>query len=71
MSLLGKLKGLWSELEINRPHSIDTAILQKRTEKHRILHLLDSLSPNHEDLRSHILKNPELPSFESVCSIIQ
>ena len=70
MSLLGKLKGLWSELEIYRPHTIDKAFLQNRTEEHRFLHLLVSLSPNYEDLRIHILMNPELPSFKSVCSII-
>ena len=32
VSLLGNLKRLWSELEVYRPHTIDAAILRKRTE---------------------------------------
>jgi sporulation-control protein spo0M len=36
VQLLGSLKGLWNELEIYRPHTIDAAILRKRTEVDRI-----------------------------------
>ena len=71
VQLLGSLKGLWNELEIYRPHTTDAAILQKRTEEDRIFQLLASLSPDFEDLRSHILMNPELPSLKSVCATIQ
>lgn len=71
VQLLGSLKGLWNELEIYRPHTTDAAILRKRTEEDRIFQLLASLSPDFEDLRSHILMNPELPSLKSVCATIQ
>ena len=71
VQLLGSLKNLWNELEIYRPHTTDAAILQKRTEEDRIFQLLASLSPDFEDLRSHILMNPELPSLKLVCATIQ
>jgi len=71
VNLLGNLKRLWSELEIYRPHMIDATILRKRTEEDRIFQLLASLNPEFEDLRSHILMNTELPSFQSVCATIQ
>jgi hypothetical protein len=71
VSLLGNLKRLWSELEIYRPHIVDTVILRKRTEEHRIFQLLASLNPDFEDLRSHILMNSDLPSFQNVCATIQ
>ncbi|GJW92346.1 retrovirus-related pol polyprotein from transposon RE2 [Tanacetum coccineum] len=32
VNLLGKLKGLWNELEVYRPHSVDPKILRKRHE---------------------------------------
>jgi len=71
VNLLGNLKRLWSELEIYRPHTIDATILRKRTEEDRIFQLLASLNPEFEDLRSHILMNTELSSFQSVCATIQ
>lgn len=71
VNLLGSLKSLWSELEIYRPPTTDTAILQKRTEEDRIFQLLASLNPDFEDLRSHILMNTDLPSFKNICATIQ
>jgi len=71
VSLLGNLKSLWSELEIYRPPTVDATILRKRTEEDRIFQLLASLSPDFEDLRSHILMNTDLPSFKNVCATIQ
>ena len=71
VNMLGNLKRLWSELELYRPHTIDAVTLRKRTEEDRIFQLLASLNPEYEDLRSHILMNPELPSFQTVCATIQ
>ncbi|XP_068317167.1 uncharacterized protein [Pyrus communis] len=68
---LGKLTIMWNELNVYRPHTIDAAVLTKRAEEHKIFQLLASLSPEFEDLRSHILMNPDLPSFSSVCATIQ
>jgi hypothetical protein len=68
---LGNLKRLWSELEILRPHTVDAAILRKQTEEDRIFQLLASLNPDFEDLKSHILMNSDLPSFQNVCATIQ
>jgi len=71
VQLLGSFKNLWNELEMYRPHTTDATILRKRTEEDKIFQLLASLSPDFEDLRSHILMNPELPTFKSVCATIQ
>ncbi|KAI5327777.1 hypothetical protein L3X38_027173 [Prunus dulcis] len=68
---LGCMKNMWNELDMYRPHTIDAAILLKRSEEDKIFHLLASLGSKYEDLRSHILMNPELPSFASVCTTIQ
>ncbi|XP_068319759.1 uncharacterized protein [Pyrus communis] len=68
---LGKLTTMWNELNVYRPHTIDAAVLIKRAEEDKIFQLLASLSSKYEDLRSHVLMNPELPSFSSVCATIQ
>ncbi|XP_068323231.1 uncharacterized protein [Pyrus communis] len=68
---LGKLTTMWNELNVYRPHTIDAAVLIKRAEEDKIFQLLASLSSEYEDLRSHVLMNPELPSFSSVCATIQ
>ena len=69
--LLGTLKGMWSELALYRPHTIDAAELRKREEEDKIFQLLASLGSDYEDLRSRILMNPDLPSLTSVCATIQ
>jgi len=71
VQLLGSFKNLWNELEMYRPHTTDATILRKRTKEDKIFQLLASLSPDFEDLRSHILMNLELPTFKSVCATIQ
>ena len=63
MQLLGSLKKMWNELEVYRPHSTDSTVLLKRAEEDKIFQLLSSLGSEYEDLRSHILMNPDLPSF--------
>lgn len=70
-NLLSKMKILWNELEVYRPHSIDPIIIRKRTEEDQVFQLLASLEPDFEDLRSHILMNAELPSLKNVCATIQ
>nr|GEZ66931.1 hypothetical protein [Tanacetum cinerariifolium] len=44
LNLLGKLKGLWNELEVYRPHSVDPKILRKRHEDDQVFQLLASLA---------------------------
>ncbi|XP_068309849.1 uncharacterized protein [Pyrus communis] len=68
---LGSLRSMWNELDVYRPHTTDPMVLLKRTEEYKIFQLLSSLSSDYEDLRSHILINPELPSFTSICATIQ
>ncbi|KAB2617910.1 hypothetical protein D8674_013779 [Pyrus ussuriensis x Pyrus communis] len=68
---LGSLRSMWNELDVYRPHTTDPTVLLKRTEEDKKFQLLSSLSSDYEDLRSHILMNPELPSFTSICATIQ
>ncbi|XP_073261647.1 uncharacterized protein [Populus alba] len=66
VQLLGTLKGMWSELALYRPHTIDAVELPKREEEDKIFQLLASLGPDYEDLRSRILMNPDLPSLTTI-----
>jgi hypothetical protein len=71
VQVLGTLKGMWSELAIYHPHTVDAAELQKREEEDKIFQLLASLGSDYEDLRSRILMNPNLPSLTIVYATIQ
>ncbi|KAM1022842.1 hypothetical protein COP2_044953 [Malus domestica] len=71
VQLLGSLKGMWNELEAYRPHTTDSNLLPKRAEEDKIFQLLSSLGSDYEDLRSHIIMNPEIPTFANVCVTIQ
>nr|GFC76051.1 hypothetical protein [Tanacetum cinerariifolium] len=71
LNLLGKLKGLWNELEVYRPHSVDPKILRRRHEDDQVFQLLASLGHDFEELKRHILLNAELPTLKSVCATIQ
>ncbi|KAG6466789.1 hypothetical protein ZIOFF_075393 [Zingiber officinale] len=71
VSILGKLKNLWNELEVYRPHTTDPIILKKRVEEDRVFQLLASLDSDYEEFRSHILMTTELPSLKNVCAAIQ
>lgn len=68
---LGKLKAKWNELDLYRPHTTDAAVLLKRAEEDKVFQLLASLGPEYEDLKSHLLMTPELPTFQVVCNTIQ
>ncbi|XP_038704707.1 uncharacterized protein LOC120000651 [Tripterygium wilfordii] len=71
VQLLSCLKKMWNELELYRPHTVDTTILRNRVMEDKIFQLLASLGPEYEDLRSRVLMSPELPSLASVISMIQ
>ena len=44
------MKGMWSELALYHPHTVDVAVLKKQDEKDKIFQLLSSLGPDYEDL---------------------
>ena len=69
VQLLGTLKGMWSELALYRPHTIDVAELRKREEEDKIFQLSASLGSDYEDLCNRILMNPDLPSL-TVCALL-
>ena len=68
---LGRLTSMWNELDLYRPHTTDGVILRKRADEDKVFQLLANLSPDYEDLRSHILMNSVLPSFSSVCATVR
>ncbi|KAM2926467.1 hypothetical protein FF1_043832 [Malus domestica] len=68
---LGSLKSMWNELDLYRPHTTESVVLLKRANEDKAFQLLASLGDEYEDLRSHLLMTPELPSFISVCHVVQ
>ncbi|KAM1954396.1 hypothetical protein ACFX1T_023743 [Malus domestica] len=68
---LGSLKSMWNELDLYRPHTTESAVLLKRVDEDKVFQLLASLGDEYEDLRSHLLMTPELPSFINVCHAVQ
>nr|XP_011467293.1 PREDICTED: uncharacterized protein LOC105352303 [Fragaria vesca subsp. vesca] len=68
---LGSLKAKWNELDLYRPHTTDAAVLLKRAEEDKVFQLLASLESEYDDLKSHLLMSPELPTFQMVCNTIQ
>ncbi|KAM2539835.1 hypothetical protein TB2_025087 [Malus domestica] len=68
---LGNIKSMWNELDMYRPHSTDSAVLLKRADEDKVFQFLASLGAEYEDLRSHLLMTPELPSFNGVCQAVQ
>ncbi|XP_078159026.1 uncharacterized protein LOC144554589 isoform X2 [Carex rostrata] len=68
---LGKMTKQWEELRLYRPVSSEVNDYIKREEQDRILLYLASLGSEFEEARRSILLRPELPSFNTVCSIIQ
>ncbi|CAN6725301.1 unnamed protein product [Malus baccata var. baccata] len=58
-----------NELDVYRPHTTGSNLLLKRAEEDKIFQLLSSLESEYEDLCSHILMNPKLPT--NVCATIQ
>lgn len=69
--LIGSMKNMWNERDIYCPHTIEASVQLKIVEENKIFQLLSSLGSDYKDLRSHIILNSELPSFISVCAIIQ
>ncbi|CAL9012651.1 unnamed protein product, partial [Prunus brigantina] len=67
---LGKLKSMWNELSLYRPHTTNSATLLKLAEEDKIFQLLASLDQEYEDLRSNILTSAEIPSLNNVCTTI-
>ncbi|KAM2882470.1 hypothetical protein COP2_015447 [Malus domestica] len=68
---LGSMKSMWNELDLYCPHTTESAVLLKRADEDKVFQLLASLGVEYEDLRSHLLMTPELPSFVNVCHAVQ
>ncbi|KAM1184771.1 hypothetical protein PS2_013846 [Malus domestica] len=50
MQHLGSMKSMWNELDMYRPHTIDSAALLKRAYEDKVFQLLASLGAEYEDL---------------------
>jgi len=51
----GKFRSLWAELEMLRPITVDSAILNERKEQDKVFGLLLSLNHAFNDLIKHLL----------------
>ncbi|XP_070662435.1 uncharacterized protein [Malus domestica] len=71
MQHLGSMKSMWNELDMYRPHTTYSAALLKKDDEDKVFQLLASLGAEYEDLRSHLLMTADLPSFNSVCQVVQ
>lgn len=68
---LGTFKQQWEELRQYRPVMATVQEYIKREEQDQIFYLLAGLSSEFEEVRRDILMRPELPSINTICSIIQ
>ncbi|XP_042509122.1 uncharacterized protein LOC122084752 [Macadamia integrifolia] len=68
---LGNLKKKWDELHQYRPTTQSVTDYVKREEQDKIFQLLASIKPEYEDLKRQVLMSSTLPTFATVCSIIQ
>ena len=66
----GKLKSRWDELVICRPRSTNPKFLLKRAKEDKTFQLLASIKLEYENIKSNILMSLDLPSFTSVCTVI-
>jgi truncated hemoglobin YjbI len=67
----GVMKRQWEELRQLRPVASTVNEYLQREEHDRIFQLLANLSPAFEETKRDILLRTELPSLNSICSIIQ
>ncbi|KAK6916891.1 hypothetical protein RJ641_017642, partial [Dillenia turbinata] len=63
--------GMWDELSIYRPRTIDLKEMSKRIEQYKVMTLLATLRPKLEGIQSKILNSTDLPSFAGICKMIR
>lgn len=68
---LSHFKKKGDELSMYRPHTTDAKILLKRTKEDKRFSLPISLKLEYENLKSHILISSSLPTFSTMCAIVQ
>lgn len=68
---INHLKVLWDEIQQHRPSSANLKTIKKHKEEDMIFKLLARLGKEFENIWSSILLMQPLPSFNSVCAMIQ
>ncbi|EEF32144.1 conserved hypothetical protein [Ricinus communis] len=71
VQLLGLFKAKWNELDLYRLYTTDSTIILYRSEEDKMFQLLAALGPDYDDLKSHLIMSPKLPSLQTVCNTIQ
>ncbi|KAL1220949.1 Retrovirus-related Pol polyprotein from transposon RE1 [Cardamine amara subsp. amara] len=69
--LFGEFRGLWAELDMLRPPTIDIAEMVERREQDQVFGLLLTLDESYFGLVHHILRFEKLPTLNQVCMMIQ
>ncbi|KAL1205728.1 Retrovirus-related Pol polyprotein from transposon RE1 [Cardamine amara subsp. amara] len=67
----GEFRGLWAELEVLRPPTIDIKEMIERREQDQVFGLLLALDESYFGLVHHILRFEKLPTLNQVCMMIQ
>ncbi|KAL1188993.1 Retrovirus-related Pol polyprotein from transposon RE2 [Cardamine amara subsp. amara] len=67
----GEFKGLWAELDMLRPPTIDIKEMIERREQDQVFGLLLTLEESYRGLIHHILRFEKLPTLNQVCMMIQ
>ncbi|KAL1203338.1 Retrovirus-related Pol polyprotein from transposon TNT 1-94 [Cardamine amara subsp. amara] len=69
--LFGEFRGLWAELEMLRPPTIDIKEIVQRREQDQVFGLLLALDESYFGLVHHILRFEKLPTLNQACMMIQ
>ena len=69
--LFGEFRGLWAELDMLRPPTIDVKEMIERREQDQVFGLLLTLDESYIGLVHHILRFEKLPTLNQVCMMIQ
>ncbi|KAL1221943.1 Retrovirus-related Pol polyprotein from transposon TNT 1-94 [Cardamine amara subsp. amara] len=67
----GEFRGLWAELDLLRPPTIDVKDMIERREKDQVFGLLLALDESYVGLIHHILRFEKLPTLNQTCMMIQ
>ena len=69
LEYLGSLKKKFDELDIYRPLTVDPKEIQKRREEDRIFQYLSGFDSSYENIRSQIIRAPDLPPLAEVVNM--
>ncbi|XP_078165558.1 uncharacterized protein LOC144560267, partial [Carex rostrata] len=67
----GAMKSKWDELDVHQPETTDPEQIGERKNQDRIFQFLTNLDQSYEQVRQQILFGANLPSLESIVSLLE